>query len=101
MHRTYVESTTSGANGSDASAAQPASIPSETYTDHRYASGFNPGLIDAGRKCWVSAGHYGLDQGIVTMMIENHRTQLIWRLMQKCPYVVDGLRRAGFTGGWL
>ena len=73
----------------------------EMYTDHRYASGFNPGLIDADGKCWVSAGHYGLDQGIVTMMIENHRTQLIWRLMRKCPYVVDGLRRAGFTGGWL
>jgi hypothetical protein len=35
------------------------------------------------------------------MMIENHRTQLIWRLMRKCPCVVAGLRRAGFTGGWL
>jgi hypothetical protein len=73
----------------------------EMCTDHRYASSFNPGLIDAEGKCWVSAGHYGLDQGIVTMMIENHRTQLIWRLMRKCPYVVAGLQRAGFTGGWL
>jgi len=26
---------------------------------------------------------------------------LLWRLMRDCPYVVGGLRRAGFTGGWL
>jgi hypothetical protein len=73
----------------------------EMRPDHRYASSFNPGLIDAAGQCWVSAGHYGLDQGIVTMMIENHRTELIWRLMRKCSHVVAGLRRAGFTGGWL
>jgi hypothetical protein len=34
-------------------------------------------------------------------MIENHRSRLIWQLMRRCPYIVDGLRRAGFTGGWL
>ena len=53
------------------------------------------------RRSWVSAGHFGLDQGIVVMMIENYRTELIWRLMRDCPYVVTGLRRAGFRGGWL
>jgi hypothetical protein len=21
--------------------------------------------------------------------------------MKKCPYIITGLRRAGFTGGWL
>jgi hypothetical protein len=73
----------------------------EMRPDRRYASSFNPGLIDAAGKCWVSTGHYGLDQGIVMMMIENHRTQLIWRLMRKCSHVVAGLRRAGFAGGWL
>jgi len=34
-------------------------------------------------------------------MIENYRTGLLWRLMRDCPYVVTGLRRARFTGGWL
>ena len=34
-------------------------------------------------------------------MIENYRSDLLWRLMRKCPYIVSGLRRAGFTGGWL
>jgi len=69
--------------------------------ESRYASSFNPSLASARNRAWVSAGHFGLDQGIVVMMIENHRTGLIWRLMRDCPYVGVGLRRAGFRGGWL
>jgi hypothetical protein len=69
--------------------------------DGRYASSFNPGLTVADAGYWVSPGHYGLDQGIVAMMIENHRSGLIWRLMRQCPYITAGLRRAGFRGGWL
>jgi len=67
----------------------------------QYTSSFNPTLAGADRRAWVSAGHFGLDQGIVVMMIENHRSQLIWRLMRECPYIGAGLRRAGFRGGWL
>ncbi len=66
-----------------------------------YASGFNPTLRGADHAAWVSAGHFGLDQGLVVMMIENYRTQLFWRLMRDCPYVGNGLRGAGFRGGWL
>lgn len=73
----------------------------EMLSAQRYASSFNPTLASADRGAWVSTGHFGLDQGIVVMMIENHRTQLIWRLMRDCPYVGTGLRRAGFRGGWL
>ena len=67
----------------------------------QYSSSFNPTLASADRGAWVSAGHFGLDQGIVVMMIENHRSQLIWQLMRDCPCVGTGLRRAGFRGGWL
>jgi len=73
----------------------------EMRPGEQYASSFNPTLAGADRRAWVSAGHFGLDQGIVVMMIENHRTQLIWRLMRDCPSVGAGLRRAGFRGGWL
>ena len=72
----------------------------EIVTGGRLTSGFNPSFALAGRP-WVSSGHYGLDQGIVVMMIENYRSGLLWRLMRDCPYVTSGLRRAGFTGGWL
>ena len=74
----------------------PEMLPAQQYT-----SGFNPSLTGADGAAWVSGGHFGLDQGIVVMMIENYRTQLIWRLMRECPYVGTGLRRAGFRGGWL
>ena len=72
----------------------------EMMPSQRYASGFNPSLVSADH-AWVSKGHFGLDQGIVVMMIENHRTELIWRLMRSCAYISTGLRRAGFRGGWL
>ena len=50
---------------------------------------------------WVSASHFALDQGPVILMIENYRSGLIWQLMRDCKPIVRGLRRAGFTGGWL
>ena len=50
---------------------------------------------------WVSPWHFGLNQGPIVLMIENHRSGLLWRLMRACPYIASGLRRAGFTGGWL
>lgn len=73
----------------------------EMLRDDRYASSFNPGLPGNDGGVWVSQGHYGLDQGIVVMMIENLRSELPWRLMRKCPGIVHGLSRAGFSGGWL
>jgi hypothetical protein len=50
---------------------------------------------------WVTPYHFGIDQGPVVLMIENYRSGLIWNIMRGCPAVIAGLRRAGFTGGWL
>lgn len=72
----------------------------ETLVDGRLCSGFNASVSCNG-KPWVSDGHYGLDQGIVVMMIENHRSEQLWQLFGKCQYIRDGLRFAGFEGGWL
>jgi hypothetical protein len=49
----------------------------------------------------VSPFHFGINQGPIVLMIDNYRSGLLWQLMRGCPYVVAGLRRAGFTGGWL
>ena len=62
---------------------------------------YKPTFTSGKNKGWVSKGYYGLDQGPIVMMIENYRTGLIWRLMRRCPVIVDGLRRAGFRNGWL
>jgi hypothetical protein len=50
---------------------------------------------------WVSPWHLGLNHGPIVLMIENYRSSLLWQLVQQCPYLVRGLRRAGFSGGWL
>lgn len=73
----------------------------EMLTADRFASSFNPSLAEAGGPAWFSAGHYGLDQGIVLLMIENHRSGLLWQLMRACPYIRSGLGCAGFRDGWL
>ena len=64
---------------------------------------FNPTFPDRthNRWGWVSPHHYGINQGPIVIMIENDRTGLVWNLMRSCPYVLAGLRRAGFRGGWL
>ena len=64
---------------------------------------FNPTFpSDSGRACgWVSPRNFGLNDGPIVLMIENHRSGLVWKLMRDCPYLVRGLRRAGFRGGWL
>ena len=50
---------------------------------------------------WVSPWRFGLNQAPIVIMIENYNTELIWNIMKQCPYIVDGLRKAGFSGGWL
>ncbi|SOC45663.1 hypothetical protein SAMN05892877_11748 [Rhizobium subbaraonis] len=50
---------------------------------------------------WVSPYHFGIDQGPVVLMIENYRSELLWNIMRHCGPLVVGLRRAGFSGGWL
>ena len=64
---------------------------------------FNATIADRSSQSqpWISPFHFGINQGPIPLMIENYRTGLIWSLMRQCPYLVAGLRRAGFSGGWL
>jgi hypothetical protein len=64
---------------------------------------FNPTFRvgDRGERDWHSPACYGLEQGPIVLMIENYRSESLWRSMKRCPYLVTGLRRAGFAGGWL
>jgi len=75
----------------------------EMTSRYGFKCSFNPTFNDGnqGKRGWISKGYYGLDQGPVVLMIENYRTGFFWELMKKCPYIDEGLRRAGFTGGWL
>jgi hypothetical protein len=68
-----------------------------------FTSSFNPTLPapDSHKRGWVAPDHVGINQGPMVLMIENHRSDFLWKLMRSCPYVLEGLRRAGFEGGWL
>lgn len=67
----------------------------------RFLGAFNPSLKGCGPEGWVSPRIYGLDQGLLVLMIENHRSGMIWELMRRSPVCRRGLQRAGFRGGWL
>ncbi len=72
-------------------------------TPYGFKPSFNESFAveDSPTGWWVTPHHFGIDQGPVVLMIENYRSGLIWDIMRRNPYVVEGLRRAGFTGGWL
>ncbi|MEO5944226.1 MAG: glucoamylase family protein [Ferruginibacter sp.] len=72
---------------------------------HKYGfdASFNPTFPEKGTNPngWVSPYKFGLNQAPIVIMIENYHTNLIWNVMKKCPYIIDGLKKAGFKNGWL
>ena len=79
------------------------SVLLEAPQAYGFKATFNPTFPSASEHPygWVSRWNFGLNQGPIVLMIENQRSDLVWRLMRRCPYIVQGLRRAGFRGGWL
>ena len=45
---------------------------------------------------WCKPWYLAIDQGPIVVMMENHRTGLLWRLFMSCPEVQTGLDRLGF-----
>jgi hypothetical protein len=72
----------------------------EMISEYGFKCSFNP-TFSSSSKGWISKGYYGLDQGPIVLMIENYQSGFVWQLMRHCPYFTTGLRRAGFSGGWL
>ena len=83
----------------------------DLWNDFGFLDAFNPTLKDPGVPVqhgriaagvgWFERDQLGIDQGPIVAMIENYRTELVWKTMRRNPYIVAGLQRAGFTGGWL
>jgi hypothetical protein len=57
------------------------------------------GFVDAfcERLNWYAGTYLAIDQGPIVVMMENHRTGLLWKLFMSDPDVQNGLRRLGFT----
>ncbi|WP_203558645.1 glucoamylase family protein [Bacteroides sp. 51] len=50
---------------------------------------------------WFAPSYLAIDQGPIIVMIENYRTQLIWKLFMSHPDVQTGLKKLGFTSPYL
>jgi hypothetical protein len=70
--------------------------PSFRYPDARLETGsVNP------QHGWVASDYLGIDQGPILLQAANYRDDFLWRYMRRVPAIRRGLKRAGFTGGWL
>ena len=77
---------------------------SSIYSSYGFLDAFNASVRNssrAGDAGWVDADYVGIDEGPILAMIENYRSDLVWRVMRSDPYLQHGLERAGFSGGWL
>jgi hypothetical protein len=50
---------------------------------------------------WYPKHYLAIDQGPAVVMMENHRTGLLWRLFMSCPEIKEGLTRLGFESPWI
>ena len=56
------------------------------------------GFVDAFNetKDWYAKSYLAIDQGPIIVMIENHRTGLLWKLFMSSPEIQNGLKKLGF-----
>jgi hypothetical protein len=80
------------------------------FGEYGFHDAFNPSLVGVARMPegrmlpnvgYVDVDYLGIDQGPILAMVENYRTELVWKYMRRSPYIRRGMERAGFTGGWL
>jgi hypothetical protein len=50
---------------------------------------------------WFDKDYLGIDQGPILLQIENHQNEFVWNLIKQNIYILEGLDKAGFSGGWL
>lgn len=68
------------------------------YGRYGFVDAFNPSF---GQNGWFDRDYVGIDTGAALAMVENYRSGLIWNLIRHNRNIAQGLRRAGFRGGWL
>jgi len=72
------------------------------WQQYGFLDSFNPSYTTSKTpNGWFDHDYLGIDQGPIAIMIENLRSDFVWSVMKKNPYIVAGLQRAGFEGGWL
>ena len=61
------------------------------------------GFVDAFslHDLWFASSTLAIDQGPIIVMIENHRSGLLWNLFTSCPEVKTGMQSLGFMAPYL
>ncbi len=74
----------------------------QLYKEYGFKDAFNLTYkTDKSDKGWFDNDYIGIDQGPILIQLENYESDLIWDLMKRNKYIVNGLKKAGFEGGWL
>lgn len=73
------------------------------YKDRRNELWGGYGFYDAFSETenWFPKHYLAIDQGPIVVMMENHRSGLLWKLFMSCPEVQAGLKKLGFTSPYL
>jgi len=81
------------------------------FAQYGFVDAFNPTLRTTGLPLrhgrivngtsWFDTDYLGIDQGPILAMLENWRSDFVWKLMRENAYVIRGMCRASFAGGWL
>ena len=61
------------------------------------------GFVDAFslKETWFANSFLAIDQGPIIVMIENHRSGLLWDLLTSCPEIKTGMKNLGFAAPYL
>ena len=64
----------------------------QIWQTYGFVDAFNP------RLGWTDTYYIGIDQGIILLMLENDRSELLWRTFMQNEHVQRSLARARFSG---
>lgn len=65
------------------------------WTKYGFADAFNE------TENWYATSHLAIDQGPIIVMIENYRSELLWKLFMKNKDVLRGLKKLGFESPYM
>ena len=60
------------------------------WSEYGFVDSFNES------KNWYATSHLAIDQGPIMVMIENHRSKLLWKLFMSIPEIQGGMKKLGF-----
>ena len=60
--------------------------------------GFKDAFNFDGQKAWIANSVIGIDKGITVLMIENYRSEIIWKTFMQIDYISTAIEVLGFRG---